>query len=101
MSKKPISDVEASPEPVPTGAIGWGAYVCALAGTVAIAATLVAFGYGFTGWGVLGAACAVVLLAGLMILIGRARGRPRRSRDRYAIRLRFRREALLRRGRTP
>ena len=93
---KPIDEVEASGEPVPTGTTGWVGYICALAGAVAVAAALVAFGSGFAGRGIVAAVIAVVLFGTLLALILRARSQPRDHLDRTVIRRRFRRESSLR-----
>ena len=99
MSEYPINDMETTHEPVPQGSLGLAGYCCALMGTLAVAASLVAFGYGFRGWGILGTVGAVVFFAALGAVILRVRRQPRPHPDRDSIRRRFRREAHLRRGR--
>lgn len=93
---KPVNEVERSGEPVPSGPIGWIGYVCALGTAVALAATLVAFGYGFIGWGVIGAICTVALLAALLFAVMRARRHDGPHLDPQAVHSRFAREAAVR-----
>lgn len=92
MRNKPIdSNESANQPPVPRGFAGLTGYLCAIGSAAVLALTLVAFGYGFVGWGVVGAVATVALIAATAYLSTHAR--PRRPINREAIRRRFRVEA--------
>lgn len=57
---------------VPATPSGWLGYVFVLAGIAAAACTLVAFAYGFVGWGLIGIVCVVVLFGVGGVLVTRA-----------------------------
>lgn len=92
MRNKQINTTDSTDQPpVPRGFAGWTGYVCALGGAAVLALTLVAFGYGFAGWGVIGVVATVALFAATAYLSTHTR--PRSPIDRQATRRRFRLEA--------
>ena len=72
MDEKAIQDIDVGEPAVPNDPAGWVGYGFLLVGIGALALTLVALGYGFMGWGVIGAVVTVAVLATGAFLLWRA-----------------------------